>query len=63
MSNDGLINYGFVKGKVIGSCRYLGYTTLYLQSPYGIFAIYSIAFLVIVTLIINESVNSKYKEQ
>lgn len=63
VSNDGLINYDLVKGKVIGSCRYLGYTTLYLQSPYGIFAICSIAFLVIVTLIINEAVNSKYKEQ
>lgn len=61
-SNDGLIKYDLIKGKVVGSCRYLGYLTLYLQSSYGIFAICSIAFVVICGIIIYEIINNKYKE-
>lgn len=61
-SNDGLVNFNNVKGKVVGSCKYLGYVTLYLQSPYGLFCISSLAFIIVVCAIYNEIVNKKYRE-
>lgn len=61
-ANDGTINFKAVKGKVIGSCKYIGYSTLYLQSPYGLFCISSLVFIIVVCAIYNELVNKKYRE-
>lgn len=44
-TTDGLIDYKNVKGKVVGSCPYLGYVPLYIQSPYGLLAFSSVVFI------------------
>ena len=60
---DGLIPYSWVRGKVINVVHYLGYVTLYIQSPYGIFAISFIALVIIVSLLINEILKSKETDE
>ena len=60
-SSDGLISYNQIKGKVVGHVKYIGYVTLYLQSPYGLLAISSIALIIIITTIVVEIMKRKEK--
>ncbi len=58
-TSDGLISYNQIKGKVVGHVKYIGYVTLYLQSPYGLLAISSIALIIIITAIVVEIMKKK----
>ena len=59
-TNDGVIPYSLVKGKVVFFIPSVGYATLYLQSYYGLLAISLIILIVVISLIIYECL--KYKE-
>lgn len=60
-TNDGLIPFSEVKGKMIFYIPKIGYVSLYLKSNYGLLAISLIIFIIVVSLIINEII--KHKEE
>jgi len=62
-SNDGLIPYSWMRGKVVGKIPYIGYVTLYLISPYGLLAISSVVLIVVIWALVNELLKKKEKEK
>ena len=61
-TSDGLIPFSAMRGKVVASIPKVGWASLYLQSPYGLLAVSSVALIVVVTLIILEFQKDDTKE-